>query len=100
MKTMFKLKYTDLAKQQFKKLKEDKSKQIQYKAVGKALACMQQNLRHPALNAHEYGKLTRDKGYKVFESYAQNNTSGAYRIIWRYGPGNDEIEIIAITSHP
>jgi hypothetical protein len=100
MKKEFKLKYTDLAKQQFLELRKDKSKQIQYKAVGKALALMQQNLRHPVLNTHEYGKLSRDKGYKVFESYAQNNTPGAYRIFWRYGPGKNEVEIVAITSHP
>jgi poly(A) polymerase Pap1 len=96
----FKLKLTELAKQQFHELSKDKSKRVQYKAVGKALAFMQQNLRHPGLNTHEYDKLSRDKGYKVFESYAQNHTSGAYRIFWRYGPGKYEIEIVAITPHP
>jgi hypothetical protein len=100
MKKHFKLKYTDVAAQQFKELKEDQSKSIPYKAVGKALARMQLDLHHPALNTHEYGKLSRDKGYKVFESYAQNHTPGAYRIFWRYGPEKDEIEIIAITQHP
>lgn len=68
--------------------------------MGKALGRMEQDLRHPALNTHEYTKLSRDKGYKVFESYGQNNTPGAYRIFWRYGPGQEEIEIIAITPHP
>ena len=100
MTKTFKLKYTELAKNQFQELQNNKSKMIQYKAVGKALAMMQQNMRHPALNTHEYGKLSKEKGYKVFESYAQNNTSGAYRIFWRYGPEHDQVEIISITLHP
>ena len=100
MTKTFKLKYTELAKNQFQELQNNKSKIIQYKAVGKALAMMQQNMRHPALNTHEYGKLSKEKGYKVFESYAQNNTSGAYRIFWRYGPEHDQVEIISITPHP
>ena len=100
MKKTFNLKYIDLAKQQFQELQEDKSKTVQYKAVGKALARMEQDIRHPALDTHEYVKMSRDKGYKMFESYAQNHTPGAYRIFWRYGPGSDEIEIVAITSHP
>lgn len=100
MKQIFRLKYTDLAKQQFKELQKDKSKAVYYKAVGKALARMQMDLRHPTLNTHEFGQLSRDKGYKVFESYAQNHAPGAYRIFWRYGPGKDEIEIITITPHP
>lgn len=96
----FSLEYTDLAKDQFNKLRQDKSKQVQYKAVGKALARMEQDLRHPALNTHEYSKLSVNKGYKIFESYAQNNTPGAYRIFWCYGPKKDKITILAITPHP
>lgn len=99
-KKSFKIKYTILALSQFKELQQDKSKLNQYKAIGKAIALMQTDLRHPSLNTHEYSKLSRDKGYKIFESYAQNKTPCAYRIFWRYGPAKDEIEIIAITPHP
>lgn len=96
----FSLNYTDIAKAQFKELRDDKAKQAQYKAVGKTLARMEQDLRHPALNTHEYSVLSKTMGYKVFESYAQNNTPGAYRIFWRYGPDKDTITIISITHHP
>lgn len=99
MTRTFKLLLSDLAKRQFEQLRKNSSKQGPYKAVGKALALMQQDLRHPGLKTHEYDKLSRDKGYKVFESYAQNNTPGAYRIFWRYGPGKDEIEIVSIVPH-
>jgi hypothetical protein len=36
----------------------------------------------------------------MFEAYAQNDTPGAYRIMWCYGPGKGEITIVAITPHP
>ena len=36
----------------------------------------------------------------VFEAYAENNTPGAYRIFWYYGPGKNQITILAITPHP
>ena len=36
----------------------------------------------------------------MFEAYAENNTPGAYRIFWYYGPEKTMISIIAITPHP
>ena len=36
----------------------------------------------------------------VFEAYAENQTPGAYRIFWCYGPDKKQITIIAITPHP
>lgn len=34
------------------------------------------------------------------EAYAENKTPAAYRIFWHYGPGQDEITVIAIIPHP
>ena len=70
------------------------------KAITKALNYMGTNIRHPSLNTHEYDELNGPNGEKVFESYAQNNTPGAYRIFWYYGPGKKEITVIAISPHP
>jgi 3'-phosphoadenosine 5'-phosphosulfate sulfotransferase len=51
--------------------------------------------------------LAKLYGKKVFEAYVQQNTPGAYRVFWYYGP--DEVDksgkrpvitIIAITPHP
>jgi hypothetical protein len=39
-------------------------------------------------------------GEEVFEAYAENNTSCAYRIFWHYGPSKNEMTIVAITPHP
>lgn len=68
----------------------------------KALKLLSANPRHPGLETHEFNSL--DNPYaptqKVFEAYAQQNTPGAYRIFWCYGPNSGEITILAITPHP
>ncbi len=61
---------------------------------------MEVNLRHPSLNTHEYHNLKGPADEKIFESYAQQNTPGAYRIFWHYGPGKSIISILAIIPHP
>jgi hypothetical protein len=70
------------------------------KAVRKALAFLENNPRHPGLKTHKYTSMTSETGEDVFEAYAENNTPGAHRIFWHYGPGKDVITIIAITPHP
>lgn len=73
-----------------------------FKQVQKTAQLLADNPRHPGLNTHEYDDLEHpyDKKQKVFEAYAQNNTPGAYRIFWCYGPDKREITIVAITPHP
>lgn len=73
-----------------------------FKQVRKTLALLKSNPKHTGLNTHEYDSLPNPlkKGEKVFEAYVQNNTPGAYRVFWCYGPGRDVITIIAITPHP
>jgi hypothetical protein len=73
-----------------------------FKQVVKCVELLQANPRHPELNTHEYHSIESpyDRDAKVFEAYVQNRTSGAYRIFWCYGPGKNEITIIAITPHP
>lgn len=97
---MFTIKFTTEAKQQLEHLKITKNKQMQFKAVGKAIAYMNMNLRHPSLNTHKFDEIKSPFGGDVFESYAQNKTPGAYRIFWTYGPSTTEITILAITPHP
>lgn len=96
----FRLIFNDDAKDQFQELERSKSKQAVFKAVCKTLALMETNLRHPSLKTHEYTTLEGPEGEKVFESYAQNKTPGAYRIFWYYGPKKSEITIVSIIPHP
>jgi hypothetical protein len=37
---------------------------------------------------------------EVFEAYVENQTPGAYRFFWCYGPDQAELTILAITLHP
>jgi len=78
-----------------------------FKQVVKTLALLETNTKHPGLRTHKFSSMMGADGEEVFEAYVQNNTPGAYRIFWHYGP--DEIagkkrlpviSILAITSHP
>ena len=39
-------------------------------------------------------------GMKVWESYLENNTPGADRIFWAYGPKQGDITVIGLEPHP
>jgi hypothetical protein len=73
-----------------------------FKQVAKAVKQLAADPRHRSLQTHEYSSLEHpfDPEAKVFEAYAQNNTPGAYRVFWCYGPSKGQITIIAITPHP
>lgn len=96
----FQLRFTDEAKTNLEALRRDPSKEAALKAVQKALGYMETNLRHPGLNTHKYASIRGPRGEDVFESYAQNQTPGAYRIFWYYGPEKGRISIIAVVPHP
>jgi len=96
----FALKFTDEAVSNLKRLEEDNSLAKRFKAVRKALAYLETNPRHPGLNTHKFTSLSGPKGEEVFEAYAENKTSAAYRIFWFYGPEKKEITVLAITPNP
>lgn len=87
---------------QKKKVTKASKQEGLFKQVVKCLDLLSSNPRHPGLHTHEFDSLPHPYSpeYKVFEAYAQNNTPGAYRIFWCYGPSRTEITIIAITPHP
>jgi len=99
-KMIFELIFTEKAGLQLDVLEQSKDKKIVLKAVNKALGFMETNLKHPSLCTHEYDDLEGANGEKVFESYAQNQTPGAYRIFWHYGPKKGQITVVAIVPHP
>jgi len=73
-----------------------------FKQVEKCIRLLLADPRHPGLRTHEYSSIESpfDRRRKVFEAYAQNQTPGAYRVFWCYGPDAAEITIIAIVRHP
>ena len=91
---------SDRAKSDYAKIEINPAFAKQFKAVRKALGLLENNPRHPGLNTHKYDTLRGENGQDVFEAYAENNTPGAYRIFWHYGPDKNVITILAITPHP
>lgn len=101
------VKFTPTASAQLDALGNAPSNAAVFAQVRKAIGYLEIDPHHPGLRTHEFTSLTGAHGEKVFEAYAQNNTPGAYRIFWHYGP--DEIKgkkripvitIVAITPHP
>lgn len=97
---IFELIFTEKADLQLDVLESSKDKKAALKAVRKTLALMETDLKHPSLQTHEYSDLEGANAEKVFESYAQNRTPGAYRIFWHYGPKKGQITVVAIVPHP
>ena len=102
-----KLKFTPTADAQLTALEKTPAQGALLGQVRKALGYIELDPHHPGLQTHEFMSLRGVNGEKVFEAYAQNNTPGAYRIFWHYGP--DEVKgkkrtpvitIVAITRHP
>jgi hypothetical protein len=102
-----KIKFTLIADAQYKALEKAPSLAGLFEQVRKAIGFLEIDPHHPSLRTHEFSSLSASGGEKVFEAYAQNNTPGAYRILWHYGPGEIKgkkrtpvITVIAITRHP
>lgn len=97
---MYKLLLTDTSKKELAELKHEKSKKAVLNAVIKSLKFLETNPKHPSLNSKPYKSLSGPDGEKIWESYAQQHTPGAYRIFWFYGPGRKQITITSIIPHP
>jgi hypothetical protein len=98
---MFLLNWTNTAQAVFAALSQDRSQVRRFKAVRKALRFLAENPRHPSLNTHEWMSTPCPHGDKLWEAYAENKTSGAYRIFFCYPPNEPgTIWIVAITPHP
>ena len=101
------LRFTDEADAQLKALAADPAKSGLNKQVLKTLGLLELNPRHPGLQTHEYSSLAGANSERVWEAYAQNNTPGAYRVFFHYGPDEGAgkkripvLTIVAITPHP
>jgi hypothetical protein len=76
----FELRFTEKSDQDMEELKNNYSKKAIAKAVIKSLRFIATNLKHPFLNTYKYDEFSGPNGEEIFESYAQNNAPGAYRI--------------------
>jgi hypothetical protein len=103
-----KLRFTPTADEQLARIENTPALEDVLKQVRKTLGYLETNLRAKSLQTHEFESLTRRYGKKIFETYVQHNTPGAYRVFWHYGPYEIDkngkriavITIVAITPHP
>jgi hypothetical protein len=71
------------------------------KKVRKALAFLQTDPQYPGLHSHLYENFPGLPNEKVWDSYVENNTPGAWRIYWIYGPdekneANEPVSVITV----
>ena len=94
----FRLLFQPIAEEALDRLDREDARKL--KRVHKCLGLLEANPRHPGLNSHRYEDLDDVHGEKIWESYVENRTPGAYRVFWHYGPESGEITVIAVTPHP
>ncbi len=102
------LRFTPTADEQLGLMENEPSLKGVLKQVRKTLGYLETDLHSRSLQTHEFEALTKRYGQKVFEAYAQQNTPGAYRVFWHYGPDEKDkageriaiITVVAITPHP
>jgi hypothetical protein len=70
------------------------------KKLARAIQHLEVNPYHPGLQSHEIAALSARYGQRVFESYLENDTPGAGRIFWVYGPERHFITLIGLEPHP
>ena len=78
----------------------DSEEQKSFRKLVKTLNFLRENPRHNSLSSHEIPDLTRKYGFKVFQSYLENDTPAAGRLFWAYGPDAGDITVLAIEPHP
>ena len=102
------LRFTSEADKQLGQIENNPALKDILKQVRKTLGYLETNLRAKSLQTHQYHSLTSRYGIKVFEAYVQQDTPGAYRVFWHYGP--DELDkngrhvpvitIVSVLPHP
>ncbi len=101
------LRFSSAAEAALRELEGQPHQESFLKQVRKTLALLEKNPRHPSLQTHKFRSFRGPNGEEVFEGYVQNQTPGAYRVFFYYGPDRVEgrrripvLTILAITPHP
>jgi hypothetical protein len=100
----YKLRFAKRPSEVLDQLKSDPGQQARLRKVRKALGNLERDPRYPGLHSHHYESFPADRNVKVWDSYVENNTPGAWRIFWQYGPdepdGTKVITVLFIGPHP
>lgn len=85
------------------RIDENNLSKNEVKTFKKLLKCfnyLKNDPKHPGLRTHEIDALSDKAGFKIWQSYIENNTPAAGRVFWAYGPGKNEISILGFEPHP
>lgn len=86
----YQLRFATLAQETLDLLNGSLQYAAKLRKVRRTLGLLQINPRHPGLHSHQYENFPGAPKVKVWDSYVENRTPGAWRIWWMYGP--DEIQ--------
>ena len=78
----------------------EQKEERKFRKVRKTLGLLSQDPKYPGLNSHKREAEKGPNGEDIWESYVENNTPGAWRVFWYYGPEAGAITVFAITPHP
>ncbi|ASF06225.1 hypothetical protein NBRGN_054_00200 [Nocardia brasiliensis NBRC 14402] len=102
----YELRFARAAADALQKLAERPNTATKLKKVHKALGLLQADPLYPGLNSHLYQNFPGLEKNKVWDSYVENHTPGAWRVYWMYGPDIERdgelvsiITVLAIGPH-
>lgn len=96
----YQLRFAPAAAEALKKLVDGgQATAVKLKKVRKALGLLQADPMYPGLHSHLYQHFPGLEKGKVWDSYVENRTPGAWRIYWMYGPNEvrDDVETAVVT---
>lgn len=96
----FDLRFTTEARDALRALEADAGAAPRLRRVRKALAFLSADPRHPGLRVHQFHSLSGPGGETVWEAYVENQSPGAWRVWFWYGPERGQITIIMFGPHP
>ena len=92
----FRLEFSINARTAIQRLEADASARVRLKKVRKVLAFLEEDPRHPGLRVHPFHSLQGPNGEAIFEAFVENQTAGAWRVWFWYGPERETITILMI----
>ncbi len=101
----YRLTFSPYANRQLKEFLTNAALADRKAAVLRTLHRLRENPREGSLRSKKYSPNRTTAKFigrenDLWESYVENNTPGALRVFWYYGPGDEEIIIVAIMKHP
>jgi len=70
------------------------------KKIAKCLGQMEQDVHYRALQSHRYESFDAAYSEKIWESYVEQGTPGAWRIWWHFGPEPGQVTVVDLGPHP